>query len=210
MSLELSVRSQKFWDVEFMKWTLQFTPAVLLCSFQKLYTRCYGIFFICTCVRHFNQPPYYNTTEPLATTANMHELDQVISLQAHFPSINNLITNCKFDRRVKTTYHSRSLISPSSSCDIWTGRRDLIWLKPTHISATSSFVLLLIMYVFCKALMSSPMLSYCRTNKLQHKMMLKPTAHTFREMWKYNLQINSQFTHNKKVTVTSVTQYHFW
>lgn len=172
MSLELCVWSQNFAMWNSMKWTLHFTPAVLLCSFQKLYARCYGIFFICTCVRHFNQPPYYNTTEPLAKTANMHELDQVILLQAHFSSINNLITNCKFDRQVTTTYHSRSLISPSSSCDIWTGRRDLIWLKPTHISATSFFVLLLMMYVFCNALMSSPMLSYCRTNKLQHKMIL--------------------------------------
>ena len=96
MSLEFCVWSQKFCDVEFMKWTLHFTAAVLLRSFQKFYTRCYGIFFICTCVRHFNQPLYYNTMEPIAITVNMHELDQVISLQAHFPSINNLITNCKF------------------------------------------------------------------------------------------------------------------
>jgi hypothetical protein len=30
-------------------------------------------------------PPYYNTTQPLAKAANMHELDQVTALQAHFP-----------------------------------------------------------------------------------------------------------------------------
>ena len=118
-------------------------------------------------------------TQPhsLAKTANKYELDQVnycklISL------VYNLIMVSKqaisLIGQWKTTYHSRSLISPSSSCDIWTGRRDLIWLKPTHISATSFFVLLLIMYVFCNALMSSPMLSYCRTNKLKHKITLYP------------------------------------